>query len=88
MTFTEHRAMRARKARNLEQALGPYVTVIFDACESGSTSFCLNTTNGLMEYNIAPNSIFDDEIIVGDYAPQQGLLTYYYNRNMLVTRNY
>lgn len=86
MTFTEQRAIRSAKARELQSALGPYVVVIFDYNESGMTSFCLNTTTGLMEYLMEPNTIFDDEINVGDYAPLIGVVTYYYNRNMLITR--
>lgn len=84
MTHIEHRQLRASKARRLESALGSNVAVVFDACESGRTAFYLKTTNGLLEYMTCSNTVFDGDIIVSDYAPQIGLVTYYYNRGLLV----
>lgn len=87
MTINEQRQLRAAKARRLEKALGKYITVLYDANESGQTEFCLNIATGILAYRTAPNAIFDNEINVSDYAPQLGLIGYYMNMGLLVPRN-
>lgn len=87
MTINEKRQLRASKARRLEKALGKYITVLYDVNESGQTELCLNIATGILAYRTVPNSIFDNEINVSDYAPQLGLIGYYMNMGLLVPRN-